>query len=89
MYRRATHAWEKANRALAEDWHYNLEFDRCEHGMQPAAMHSGCLVPLRRAEHCTLHACPLPAGLQCSVVVSLHIMQQPSSPCSLFWPPIQ
>lgn len=37
MYRRATHAWEKANMALAEDWHYNLEFDRCGHGMRVAS----------------------------------------------------
>ena len=68
MYRRATHAWEKANRALAEDWHYNLEFDRCEHGMRPAATHGGCLVPLHRAERCTLHAFPvadLPAVQRC------------------------
>jgi hypothetical protein len=28
MYKRAAQAWEQANQALAEDWHYNLEFDR-------------------------------------------------------------
>lgn len=61
MRHRAVQAWDSVNEALAEDWQFNVEFDRCAHARQDRAGGEPCrsalLHPLLRAA-----ALPLPCG---------------------------
>ncbi len=75
--RRVARAWDWANQALAEEWQFNVEFDRCGAGRaQRVCRHSklpAAHVPYLPTDH-RLPACKLPctgchalACLQCSI----------------------